>query len=63
MGQSAVKFESGCEGLIYIPYLMGERTPHLDPFAKGMFLEISARHSNFPAAILSLIVIILLSFL
>lgn len=28
-------------GLIYLPYLNGERTPHLDPYAKGCFLGIN----------------------
>lgn len=46
MGQEAEKVEPGCEGLIYLPYLMGERTPHLDPFAKGVFFGISARHTK-----------------
>ncbi|MGH4049972.1 MAG: xylulokinase [Clostridium sp.] len=46
MGDEAQKVEPGCEGLIYLPYLMGERTPHLDPFAKGVFFGISARHTK-----------------
>lgn len=46
MGEEAEKVEPGCEGLIYLPYLMGERTPHLDPFAKGVFFGISARHAK-----------------
>ncbi len=31
---------AGCNGLIYLPYLMGERTPNLDPNATGMFIGI-----------------------
>ncbi len=27
----------GAEGLIYLPYLSGERTPHMNPDAKGVF--------------------------
>ena len=46
MGDEAEKAQPGCEGLIYLPYLMGERTPHLDPFAKGVFFGISARHTK-----------------
>ena len=46
MGEEAQKVQPGCEGLIYLPYLMGERTPHLDPFAKGVFFGISARHTK-----------------
>lgn len=36
----------GAEKLIYLPYLMGERTPHLDPNARGVFLGISAMHEK-----------------
>ncbi len=32
--------ESGSEGLIYLPYINGERTPHNDTFATGSFLGI-----------------------
>lgn len=35
----------GCEGLIFLPYLTGERTPHLDPFASGAFIGITSRHT------------------
>lgn len=36
----------GCEGLLYLPYLMGERTPHLDADAKGVFFGITPRHTR-----------------
>jgi len=36
----------GSDGLIFLPYLMGERTPILDPFAKGMFFGITAKHTR-----------------
>jgi xylulokinase len=36
----------GSEGLIYLPYLMGERTPHLDPNAKGVFFGLTGRHTR-----------------
>jgi xylulokinase len=36
----------GCEGLLYLPYLMGERTPHLDPLARGVFFGLTARHTR-----------------
>ena len=32
------------EGLVFLPYLNGERTPHPDPFARGAFFGLSARH-------------------
>ncbi len=35
----------GAEGLIFLPYLSGERTPHLDPLARGAFVGLSTRHS------------------
>lgn len=46
MDQEAEKAEAGCGGLIYLPYLMGERAPHLDPNARGVFFGISARHEK-----------------
>ena len=36
----------GSERLIYLPYLMGERTPLLDPDARGVFFGLSASHST-----------------
>jgi len=29
---------AGCEGLVFLPYLSGERTPHPDPLARGAFV-------------------------
>lgn len=46
MGNEAEQVPAGCEGLIYLPYLMGERTPHLDPYARGVFFGISAKHTK-----------------
>jgi xylulokinase len=36
----------GANKLLYLPYLMGERTPHLDPNARGVFFGISAIHQK-----------------
>jgi len=36
----------GAEGLVFLPYLTGERTPHLDPMARGVFLGLTARHTR-----------------
>ncbi len=36
----------GSEGLIFLPYLSGERTPHLDPAARGAFVGLSLRHTR-----------------
>lgn len=34
----------GAEGLIFLPYLTGERTPHLDPRARGAFFGLASKH-------------------
>ena len=36
----------GCEGLIYLPYLSGERTPYPDPNARGTFFGLTVRHTK-----------------
>lgn len=36
----------GAEGLLFMPYLSGERTPHLDPEARGGFVGITATHTQ-----------------
>ena len=36
----------GSEGLVFLPYLTGERTPHLDPLATGAFVGLTARHTR-----------------
>jgi xylulokinase len=36
----------GSEGLIFLPYLTGERTPHGDPKARGAFFGLSLRHTR-----------------
>jgi xylulokinase len=36
----------GCDGLLFAPYLMGERTPHLDPTARGMLVGLTASHTR-----------------
>lgn len=40
------KVPVGADGLIYLPYLMGERTPILDANARGIFFGLSAMHSK-----------------
>ena len=37
---------AGSEGLIFLPYLQGERTPHLDPYARGGWIGLTASHSR-----------------
>jgi xylulokinase len=34
----------GSEGLLFLPYLSGERTPHPDPLARGAFVGLTVRH-------------------
>ncbi len=46
MDKQAEKAKPGCDGLIYLPYLMGERTPHLDPYARGVFFGLTASHGR-----------------
>ena len=36
----------GAEGLTFLPYLAGERTPHADPDARGVFSGLSLRHDR-----------------
>ena len=36
----------GSDGLIFLPYLAGERTPHADPDARGAFIGLSLRHDR-----------------
>lgn len=42
--QEAGEVSAGSEGLIFLPYLTGERTPHADPQAKGVFFGLTVRH-------------------
>lgn len=45
LAELAASAPSGSEGLLFLPYLTGERTPHLDPFARGSFFGLTARHT------------------
>jgi xylulokinase len=36
----------GAEGLVFLPYLMGERTPIWDPYARGVFIGLSTLHTR-----------------
>ena len=46
MDKEAETVPIGAERLLYLPYLMGERTPHLDPDARGVFFGLSAMHTK-----------------
>lgn len=43
--KAAAKISPGADGLLFLPYLTGERTPHPDPLARGAFVGITVRHS------------------
>jgi xylulokinase len=43
---AAEDWPPGTEGLIFLPYLAGERTPHADPDARGAFTGLSIRHDR-----------------
>jgi xylulokinase len=42
----ATRWDPGVEGLLFAPYLAGERTPHIDPAARGAFTGLSLRHDR-----------------
>ena len=44
--EAAAEIKPGSEGLVFLPYLSGERTPHPDPHAKGAFVGLTLRHSK-----------------
>lgn len=46
MTASAARAPLGAEGLIFLPYLTGERTPYPDPDAKGVFFGLHLRHDK-----------------
>ncbi len=42
----AEQVPAGAEGLIFLPYLEGERTPYMDPSATGALIGLTTRHSR-----------------
>jgi xylulokinase len=42
----AARWLPGAEGLLFAPYLQGERTPHADPDARASFVGLSLRHDR-----------------
>ena len=44
--KEAAAWAPGVEGLTFLPYLAGERTPHADPDARGSFTGLSLRHDR-----------------
>ncbi|WP_029542776.1 xylulokinase [Selenomonas sp. AB3002] len=46
INQAIASVPRGSRRLIYLPYLMGERTPHLNPDCRGVFFGLSAMHTK-----------------
>ncbi len=46
MTNMAKRVPIGSNKLLFLPYLMGERTPHLDPNCRGAFIGLSAIHQR-----------------
>ena len=46
MDKQAEKIQIGSDKLLYLPYLMGERTPHLDADCRGVFFGLNAIHTK-----------------
>ena len=44
LNDAAAEVPAGSEGLVFLPYLTGERTPHPDPLARGAFIGLTVRH-------------------
>jgi xylulokinase len=44
--EAAAKVPAGSDGMLWAPYLFGERTPHLDPEARAAFVGITASHTQ-----------------
>ncbi len=46
MDDEAARIAPGAEGVFYLPYMNGERTPHLDPDARAVFFGMNASHTR-----------------
>lgn len=42
--EMAAEVPAGADGLLFLPYLTGERTPHPDPLARGAFIGLTTSH-------------------
>ena len=42
----AARVPAGSDGLLFLPYLCGERTPHPDPLARGAWIGLTNRHTR-----------------
>lgn len=46
LNEGAVAVPPGADGLLFLPYLTGERTPHPDPLARAVFCGLTLRHNR-----------------
>ncbi len=46
MSEQAAAVSPGSDGLLFLPYLQGERTPHMDAAARGVFFGLSGAHTR-----------------
>ena len=46
LGAAAEKVPAGSKGLLFLPYLTGERTPHMNEHASGAFLGLTLEHDR-----------------
>lgn len=46
LNQEAATVAAASEGLFFLPYLAGERTPHADPMARGAFVGLTLKHGR-----------------
>lgn len=44
--REAAEVPAGSDGVVFLPYLVGERSPHMDPFARGVFFGLRASHGR-----------------
>ncbi|MBT2697606.1 xylulokinase [Bacillus sp. ISL-40] len=47
LNKETSKIPSGSEKLLFLPYLNGDRTPHMDANAKGMFFGLQLKHNRY----------------
>jgi xylulokinase len=46
IGEVAATVAAGSDGLLFLPYLTGERNPHPDPLARGAFVGLTVQHDR-----------------
>jgi xylulokinase len=46
LSEEGAKVAPGADGVLWAPYLMGERTPHLDPLARAALVGLAANHTR-----------------